>query len=393
LKIGIVVEKFPSVSETFIYNKVEGLCKRGHQVVVFRNSSLNDAALEAAMQVRSIPNLTLVDIEIPKNITQLTRRIIANPVMTFGIVSSSSAEMKKRLLTALRKEYFAKNPCDIYHFEFSGLALNYQPIFASLNGKIVCSCRGTAEKVKPISTPGRKEKLQALFQQVDKIHCVSEDMADTIKQYGASAKKIFVNRPSIDTTFFTDSAEAKKETPQIISVGRLIFQKGYLIGLLAIKEVIKTFPNLNWTIVGDGPMKEEIQFYIHDLGLSSNVSLAGAKSKQEILALFHQSHIFFLPSVYEGIANAVLEAMAMKLAVVSSDCSGMKEVIHNDTNGMLGENYNAIQMAEFIKALLQNEPKRTAIGKAARVTIEQEFNINRQLDVFEEQYSKLVTTA
>ena len=94
------------------------------------------------------------------------------------------------------------NQYDVIHFEFSGLAISYQDAIKKLNAKTVVSCRGTAEKVKPLTDVNRKKKLTTLFEQVSAIHCVSNDMAETIQLYGADAKKIFVNTPAIDSTVF-----------------------------------------------------------------------------------------------------------------------------------------------------------------------------------------------
>jgi colanic acid/amylovoran biosynthesis glycosyltransferase len=389
LKIGIIVEKFPSISETFILNKVEGLCGRGHEVVVFRNQRFNDSELEELTYIKDIPNLTLVNISIPNKRLELAGRLIRRPAFAMGMLRTSS--MKKNMLAEIRNDYFKSHRCDIYHFEFSALALHYEPSFKNIPGKIVCSCRGTAEKVKPVTTPGRKEQLVQLFNVVDKIHCVSDDMANTIKKYGAPQDKIFVNRPAIQTKYFAPLKSSKNNDKiQIVSVGRLSFQKGFLIGLLAIRDVVTKFPGIEWKIIGDGPLKEELQFYINDLGLTESVTLVGAVSKKEVIKHLQQADIFFLPSIYEGIANVVLEAMAMELPVVSSDCSGMKEVITHNVDGLLAANYNAPEMANSLIELIQSADKRMSMGKAARKTVQARFDIERQLDVFEEQYQQLL---
>ncbi|WP_207493428.1 glycosyltransferase family 4 protein [Aridibaculum aurantiacum] len=392
MKIGIIVDKFPSVSETFILNKVEGLCKRGYNVVVFRNSRHNDPALEAQMLSANKANLTLVDMQLPTNPIQATGTLLRNPSVAVSALSSGSSSLAGKIVSAIRDKYFATNPCDIYHFEFSGLAIQYLPLFKNLRGKIVVSCRGTAEKVKAVTQPSRKMELQQLFAKVDKVHCVSEDMAQTVVGIGAPRQKVFVNRPAIISSFFKPAeTKASRTSVNIFSIGRFSFQKGYLLGLLAMQQVVKQDKDVHWTIAGDGPMREEIQFYIHDLGLQDHVTLAGAVVKQQVLALFQNADIFFLPSVYEGIANVVLEAMAMQLPVVSSDCSGMKEVITQNEDGMLFPNYDVNAMAASLLDLIADKEKRKRLGIEARKTIQAHFDLERQLDVFEREYQQLLT--
>ncbi len=392
MKIGIIVDKFPSVSETFILNKVEGLCRRGHAVTVFRNSRHNDLKLQQELLSADLPNLTLVDMILPENFLQATRQLLLHPSVAVSAMRSPAYSIQKKILSAIRDKYFAAHDCDIFHFEFSGLATHYLPLFKNLKGKIVVSCRGSAEKVKAITQAGRKEELQQLFAKVDGIHCVSQDMSETIQAYGAPVKKIFVNRPAIISSFFKNrEPQVQEKLIRILSIGRMTFQKGYLLGMIAFKKAVEQNAHLHWTIAGDGPMMEELKFYVHDLQLTEKVTLVGSVTKPTVFKLLQQSDIFFLPSVYEGIANVVLEAMAMQLSVVSSDCSGMKEVITHNVDGMLASNYNIDEMAMHLLDLAANSAKRKSIGFAARERIENAFDLQRQLDVFEYQYQQLLS--
>jgi len=95
--------------------------------------------------------------------------------------------------------------------------------------------------------------------------------------------KLFVNQPAIDSAFFTRSIPyMQKELPiQILSMGRLVFQKGFMIGLLAIAKLHRRFTNFKWIIVGYGPEEEELLFNIHLLQLTGSVVLAGKKARMK----------------------------------------------------------------------------------------------------------------
>lgn len=382
MKIGIVVEKFPSPSETFIITKVIALCERGHEVVVFRNGKEHDKALEQFYKLSSIANLVVVNIK-----ANTVSSALRHPLT---LIKALRRENRKEVSAQLKQKYFRQHSCDVYHFEFSGLAISYMPVFNKLTGKIVVSCRGTAEKVKPLTDPARKKQLQQLFSKVDRIHCVSQDMADTIKEFGTDGKNLFINRPAIDATVFKRSQPYTNKNI-ILSVGRLTFQKGYLIGLLAFREVVQLRPDAQWKIVGDGPCKEEVIFYIHSMDLQNNVELAGKKNRDEIIELYNEAGIFFLPSVYEGIANAALEAMSMELPVVVTKSGGMDEVIQHDVNGYLCNVYDHSAMSLFITNLLNDAEKAKWLGMNARQTVEQDFSLTRLVNVFEKEYSKLLS--
>jgi colanic acid/amylovoran biosynthesis glycosyltransferase len=216
-------------------------------------------------------------------------------------------------------------------------------------------------------------------------------MKDKIQKLKVAPGKIFVNHPAVDTDYFkyTTCNRSVGKPITILSVGRLVFQKGFMIGLKAIEVLAKKNAVFKWLIIGDGPEREELLFNINLLNLDGYVTLAGRKTKKEIKGFYEKADIFFLPSVTEGMANVVLEAMSMQLPVVSSNCGGMPEVIQHEENGMLCENYNFKQMGEALFQLYVNPEKRERLGARARQTIEKDFNIDRYISVFEEAYYKL----
>lgn len=389
LHVCIVTGEFPALSETFITTKALELCRRGHKVTVVKNQHhghINQSHLEEVKK-EGIEVLSLVD---SSSTVALLKIVLRHPFLLLRSLSLDLNAFKRKLKSQLQLRLLKKHRYDVIHFEFSGLAVAYSGVFHELKNRIVVSCRGTAEKVKMLTQPGRAEKLSEVFRAVDAVHCVSEDMASTIAPY-CSREKIFVNRPSVDAKVFQ---RAKPYTPgvkfNILSIGRFTFQKGYLLGLLAIKELSLKGANFNWTIVGDGPQLEELQYHIDAMKLGGCVKLPGKKSRDEIVSLYNDADIFFLPSVYEGIANVCLEAMSMELPVVATKSGGMEEVIEHGLNGMLAEVYDHQQMAEHLYALYNDFDMRRTTGVNARKRILRSFTIQQQAEVFEEQYRNLI---
>jgi glycosyltransferase involved in cell wall biosynthesis len=152
----------------------------------------------------------------------------------------------------------------------------------------------------------------------------------------------------------------------------------------------KKFQNFTWTIIGEGPEREGLIFHINSLGLGEHVNLVEKKIKDEIVQFYDENDIFFLPSVCEGIANVVLEAMAMELPVVSSINGGIREVIIDQANGILCDTYDYISMGQQLFYLCTNFEKRRQLGKCARKTIESNFCIKRYIDVYEREYYDLI---
>ena len=108
------------------------------------------------------------------------------------------------------------------------------------------------------------------------------------------------------------------------------------------------------------------------------------------MALLEEADMYFLPSVYEGIANVVLEAMSMQLPVVCTTSGGMEEVITHGKNGLLSPVYDAESLADNLALLVKNDELRQSLGVAARQRIVEQFDIQTQVTRFETVYTKII---
>ncbi|HRH60423.1 MAG TPA: glycosyltransferase family 4 protein, partial [Chitinophagaceae bacterium] len=391
LHIGIILPQFPTLSETFFVSQVTGLANRGHKVTVFCSRPANHASLMRVYGLNNILNLSICYFDFTGSAFKRLIALFTHPLIFLKSVSADIETMKKKIITELHKQYLGKYNCDIYHFGYSGLAVGFLPVMDSFQSKIIVSCRGTAENVKPLSEPKRAEQLRILFQKAAGIHCVSAKMSEVVKLYEAPAEKIFVNRPAVNLHFFKRNQPYEESNKiQILSVGRLVFQKGFNIGVQAVSLLQQRFQKFNWVIAGDGPDEEELLYYVHSLGLQKYISLAGKKTVNEIIEMYHQSDIVFVPSVSEGIPNVLLEAMAMELPIVASNCGGIEEAVTNGVDGLIADNYDYKGLATKMYELCISFEKRKELGRQARKKIEAAFSTERYIDVFEQQYYSLL---
>lgn len=391
MKLAIVVNSFPEFSETFIINKVLFLAKDGVDVSVIRLMPSGNSGLMELYNFKNTQNISIIDVNFPSSILDLLRIALKKPLLLQKCFSTQKKTLYKNLSKALFLALIKQKKIDIVHVEFSGIATNFIDIIKDINTKTVVSCRGSAEKVKPLTQPERKEKLRQVFDVVDAIHCVSNDMKNTIAPYCSNLSKVFVNRPAIDASFFTpNKIERKESSLNILTIGRFTFQKGYLIGLLAIRKLVEKGLDIKWNIIGDGELYEEIVFHIHTLQLQKHVFLLGKKNKNEVNEWINLSDVFLLTSVYEGIPNVVLEAMAMELPVVTTNCGGVDEVIEHGKDGFITELYDSDKIAEYLEYLYCNREARENMGKMARVKILNEFTLQRQVIVFKNNYSEIL---
>lgn len=186
---------------------------------------------------------------------------------------------------------------------------------------------------------GHMAKLRIRFAAMhsDCVVSVSRSAAlDLTKNFGVPAERIKVIYNSVDPELLSRECDANapafgKEGPIVVTMGRLHEQKGHWHLIRAMAEVIKTVSDAKLMILGEGAYMDRLKALARELGIEENVYLPGYVVNPH--GLVRKSDLFVLTSHYEGMPNAMLEAMACGLPVVSSDCtSGPREILAPDTD-------------------------------------------------------------
>ena len=128
---------------------------------------------------------------------------------------------------------------------------------------------------------------------------------------------------------------------------------------------------------------------IKELGIVDHVIMHGRVSNDRVKELIYLSDAFLLGSIYEGIANAAIEAMISGLPVVSSSSGGMRELITNDFNGILVPLFSDVKLANGLEYLIQNPNKSKEFSINAKKTVLDRFTLENQLDVFIKNFKGL----
>lgn len=172
----------------------------------------------------------------------------------------------------------------------------------------------------------------------------------------------------------------------LLAVGRLAEIKNYPLLLEALAGAVQQAPALKLAMVGDGPERAKLESLVPRFGLSGRVHFLGErKDVRDWLAL---GHVFVLPSVYEGISIALLEAMAASLPVVVTRVGGNPEVVVDGENGFLVESGDAAGLAHALVALARDMALRERMGLAARACVETEFDLKNVVRRYENIYLK-----
>lgn len=164
---------------------------------------------------------------------------------------------------------------------------------------------------------------------------------------------------------FLNQTHSIKKIEKIVSVGRLQEQKNQKLLIDAFSLISKKFPEYSLVIYGEGPLRQELEEKIRLLKLEDKVFLPGAIDN--IQDEIKDAKMFVMTSIYEGMPNALIEAMVLGLPVISSDCpcGGPKMLIKNGENGYLFESNNLNDLINKLEMLLNDEKKCQEIGLKA----------------------------
>ena len=246
----------------------------------------------------------------------------------------------------------------------------------------------------------RKKQLKKLFAIGECFTTPCQAMKNELIKHGCPEKKIIVHYSGIDVTKFAYKERTFPDSGpvRIIYVGRLVEKKGASLLIRAFEQVLRVFPNTQLTLIGDGVLKSNLQKLSKKLRLEKRIDFLGALSHKEVAKQLEQAHIFCLPSFEdrtgnkEGIPNAIKEAMACGLPVVSTNHSGIPELIKDGDTGLLVAEKDVNGIAKALIHLIRHPETWKQLGRKARYRIESDFNLQIQKDKLEQLFDRVISS-
>ena len=168
-------------------------------------------------------------------------------------------------------------------------------------------------------------------------------------------------------------------------------QKGIPDWIKAFNKIIEGRENIYGILVGAGPLENEIEQQIRELGLTEKIKLAGLQT--DTVSYFSAMDIFMMSSQFEGLPIALLEAMSMECAVVSTKAGGVVEVVREGEDGFLCEVGEWSCLAEKVSFLLDNEFQMKDLQMAARQRVASAFSLKSMVDKLEDLYESTLETS
>lgn len=404
LRVAFFIPTFPELSNTFILNQITGLIDRGHDVDLFalERKSFEDAhpavaryRLKARMRHLPVPRSRWK--RVASVARALTRPTAWHPAAWDALAVHRYGREALALVhihTAL--SFLASGPYDVLHAQFGNLGPAARRLVAhgATAAKLVTSFRGA-----DVTThlPRDPRRFDDLFRHGDLFLPVSRAFRDRLVAAGAPADRTVVHHSGVDLRLFPFAPRtAPTGRPTALFVGRLTEKKGLGYALDALAQLPARGVDAALDVIGEGPLRGEIEQQVARLGLTDRVRLLGARPHGEVAAAMRAAQALVAPSVVaasgdqEGIPNVVKEAMATGLPVVSTVHGGVPELVDDGVSGYLVAERDADALADRLADLLGRPDRWAAFGRAARRTIEAEFDSERLNDELVALYRGIV---
>lgn len=232
---------------------------------------------------------------------------------------------------------------------------------------------------------GYRLSYRFLSRYADGFVAVSNDVYRAIMgQVGPRPDRIFTIRNGVDPGRFAIPGDKEAvcqelglatQTTLVATVGRLVEAKGHRFLIDAVRPIVSRFPQVHFLVIGDGELRTGLEEQAARLGVAAHVHFMGAR--EDVSDLVTAADIFVLPSLWEGLPLALLEAMAAAKPIVATDVGGTSETIIAGNTGVVIPPGDGQMLVEGISQLLSNPREARAMGRAARRKIEESFGIEK----------------
>ena len=397
MRICFFLAEFPMISETFILRQITWLIENDHKVEIYSTGPPKNQPTHESIEKYNLLEKTVYRKPIPKNIfIRLFTSLLVfidtlklAPKMTINSLNflkyGREAWSLKLLFdtnTIIKKtgRHFDVIHC---HFGNHGLRAIALREVGALTGSVLTTFHGYDVNKLPLEKG--PDVYKALFASGDLYTANTEFTKSQVVKLGCPEEKIEILTVGLDM----DRYQYRIRTPGdnekilILSVARLVEKKGIEYAIRALDHIRHTHQNVEYLVVGDGPLRGSLEKIVDELVLNDFVRFLGWKSQDEIKDLFYRSHIFVLPSVTasngdrEGQALVLQEAQATGMPIVSTYHNGIPDGVLEGRSGFLVPEQDVEALYEKLDYLLSNPKKWTEMGKCGRDFVENKYDIGR----------------
>jgi glycosyltransferase involved in cell wall biosynthesis len=422
-RLAYVIGTFPALTETFVAREVQALRGAGVEVELFslcRPSSADARADGADLSARTCYGSSLSWRDLWRANARAVRRSPVRVLRALGAVLAHTGVNPVHCLKSLGvfpvavvfAERMRERGVTHVHAHWANYPATAAYVVARLLG-IPYSFTAHAHDASLIRAMLREKIRRAAFVMT----CTGWNQSWLRKLVPEARHRIFLNYHGVVLDRFVPSRQDPPRRPDrfhIVSCGSLYPRKGFPHLLEACRRLRDRGVAVDCTIVGDGPMRAELQRFIDRHQLGAHVRLVGAVAPRDVAHFYRQADLFVLACMTDylgwrelftdrllllevglaipfrpltdGIPNVLLEAMAMEIPVVSTPVAGIPELIQDGVTGCLVPEQDSAALAAAIERLVRDPAGRAALARAGRQVVLERFdrarNIHQLVEIF-----------
>ncbi len=390
MKIAYLLKYFPKLSESFVLNEIIGLMNLDNEILIFSLNYPEDSILHEDVNRYDLLERTFYykrDRLFEEGKLQVLTFLLEGILYDMARGRFSKRDLIKNFKLAYFAAQMKTGGIKHIHSHFADMADIALKLATMLDVPYSITSHAYDIYMDPdfIKRKGTLEKAAALvtISEYNKAHFEKNGIKNDIE----------VIHCGIDLTGFDPGEDTASEKINILTTARLVEKKGIEYLIKAIPMVVSRVPRCHFTIIGSGPLEEELKALAE--GVQEYISFKGSVSDLQLMEHYEKADIFALPCIIadngdrDGIPVSIMEAMAMQLPVVSTSVSGIPELIADEENGILIPQKDTEKLSEALIMLAGNEKLRCDMGKRARERIEADFNLGKEVKSLNELFHRI----
>ncbi len=381
-RVGYVVKRYPRYSETFIVNEILAHEAAGLELEIFAlrppvDTHFQDVLARVRAPVTYLPGSSLKAADFWRSIEEAGEELPG----LWRKLEAARGEAPRDVHAAVHLALAARRRGLTHlHAHFASSATSVARMaahFADLPYTFTAHAKDIFhESVDP-------DELRRKLREAAAVVTVSDyNLTFLRKRFGVDAHRVARIYNGLDLDRFPFSAPGERP-PEIIAVGRLVEKKGFSDLIEACAHLRDRGNPFSCRIIGGGDLEAELRARIERFGLGDRVHLTGPRPQREVIERIRRAAVFAAPCVVgndgnrDGLPTVLLEAMALGTPCVSTDVTGIPEVLRDGETGLRVPQHTPVLLADALARLLDDADLRVRLATAARRLIETSFDIHR----------------
>jgi len=403
-RLAYFINCFPNLIETMIYREVGALRALGNEVCIFSIRRPAPAEIPAEAQSFCANTFYILPLGLFQLLKTHMRALLRSPVrywqILFTVLSGTHMHFRDRLRTLCHfTEAVAVLPAvealqvDHLHAHWAvGAATTAMVVSRFLGIPFTFTAHAYDIWREKLLLPEKLRAAQAI------VTCTDYNRQHLAQTYGVSMEKLHVVYHGVDIGRFPPGEPPHNPEPVLLSVGRLVEQKGFDRLLRACAALTQQGYRFRCDIIGDGPLRRDLEQLTDELGLCERVRFHGRMFQEQLIEYYATADLFVLPCIEasdgdrDGIPNVLIEAMAMQLPIISTRFSGVPELVIDGVTGVLVESNDVPALVEAMRGLLDDPARRSSLGQAGRQRVLEDFTIERSATMLHQLFASLIAT-